>query len=68
MKVRGVMARKGDTPEYVRKMQHELFDVLSKAKSQKELWEIEPRPRRFARSTCRNLMILDMRKLATIKD
>jgi DNA polymerase, archaea type len=31
MKIRGVMARKGDTPEYVRRMQQELFDVLAKA-------------------------------------
>jgi DNA polymerase I len=42
MKVRGVMARKGDTPEYVRRMQTELFEVLAPAKSCKELREIEP--------------------------
>jgi len=41
MKIRGVMARKSDTPEYVRKMQQEIFDVLSKAKSRKGLQEIE---------------------------
>jgi DNA polymerase I len=28
MKIRGVMARKGDTPEYVNKMQQEVFEVL----------------------------------------
>jgi len=32
MKVRGVMARKGDTPEYVRQMQEALFEVLSRAR------------------------------------
>src|SRR5512137_1291694 len=42
MKIRGVMARKGDTPEYIRKMQQELFDVLSKAKSRRDLREVEP--------------------------
>jgi DNA polymerase I len=42
IKIRGVMVRKGDTPEYVRKMQEELFRVLSKAKSRKELREVGP--------------------------
>jgi hypothetical protein len=32
MKIRGVMARKGDTPEYVLQMQQELFEVLAEAK------------------------------------
>lgn len=41
MKIRGVMARKGDTPEYVRRMQQDLFEVLSKAKNRKELREVE---------------------------
>jgi DNA polymerase, archaea type len=42
MKIRGVMARKGDTPEYVRWMQQDLFDVLAKARSLGELRMIEP--------------------------
>ena len=33
IKIRGVMARKGDTPEYVNKMQQEVFEVLAEAKS-----------------------------------
>jgi len=33
MKIRGVMARKGETPEYVLRMQQELFEVLAKAKT-----------------------------------
>ena len=32
MKIRGVAARKGDTPEYVNKMQQEVFDVLAEGK------------------------------------
>jgi DNA polymerase elongation subunit (family B) len=32
MKIRGVMARKGDTPEYVHRMQQELFEVLAEVK------------------------------------
>src|SRR5512136_318027 len=42
MKIRGVMARKGDTPEYARRMQQDLFEVLSMAKRQKELREVVP--------------------------
>ena len=33
MKIRGVMARKGDTPEYVNKMQQEVFEILADARS-----------------------------------
>jgi hypothetical protein len=36
------MARKGDTPEYVRRMQKELFEVLAEARSREELMRIEP--------------------------
>jgi len=43
MKIRGVMARKG--PEYVNKMQHEVFEVLAQARSLEDLKRIEPKPR-----------------------
>jgi len=33
MKIRGVMARKGDTPEYVNRMQQEVFQVLAEPRS-----------------------------------
>jgi DNA polymerase, archaea type len=36
------VARKGDTPEYVLRMQQDLFDVLTKARSLDELRKIEP--------------------------
>jgi DNA polymerase elongation subunit (family B) len=45
MKIRGVMARKGDTPEYVNKMQREVFQVLAEAKTLEELPKIEPKAR-----------------------
>ena len=32
MKIRGVMARKGDTPEYVNKMQQEVLEVNGRSK------------------------------------
>jgi DNA polymerase elongation subunit (family B) len=42
MKIRGMMARKGDTPEHMRRMQQYLFDVLAKARNLNELRIIEP--------------------------
>jgi DNA polymerase I len=42
VKVRGVMARRGDTPEYVRRMQQELFDALGRAECLEALGRIEP--------------------------
>jgi hypothetical protein len=33
MKIRGVMGRKGDTPDYARRMQQDLFDFLAMARS-----------------------------------
>jgi DNA polymerase I len=49
MKIRGVMARKGDTPEYVNKMQQEVFEVLAGAKSLEDLRRIEPKARKVYR-------------------
>ena len=41
MKLRGVMARRRDTPEFIRKAQMEMFDLLRKARTLKELNELE---------------------------
>jgi len=64
MKIRGVMARKGDTPEYVRKMQQELFEVLSKAKSRKELREVEQEAQEVREKYMLGLDDVDIRDLA----
>jgi len=45
MKIRGVMARKGDTPEYVRRMQQEVFEILAQARNREELSTIAPKAR-----------------------
>lgn len=50
MKIRGMMARKGDLPEYVNKMQQEVFEVLAEARSLEDLKRIEPRAREVYRS------------------
>jgi DNA polymerase I len=64
MKIRGVMARKGDTPEYVRKMQQELFEVLAKARSRKELREVEPEAKEVRAKYMLGLEDADARDLA----
>lgn len=42
LKVRGVAARKRDTPEYVRRMQMEVFEKMGEARSIEELNQIKP--------------------------
>ena len=49
MKIIGVMARKGDTPGYVNKMQQEVFEVLAEARSLEDLKRIEPKARQVYR-------------------
>jgi len=63
MKIRGVMARKGDTPEYVRRMQEELFEVLSEARSLEELRWIEPKAQAVRRRYVVELGQVDVREL-----
>jgi DNA polymerase I len=64
MKIRGVMARKGDTTEYVLKMQQELFEVLGEARSREELRRIEHRARCVARRYMEELGEADVLELA----
>jgi DNA polymerase I len=64
MKVRGVAARRGDTPEYVRKMQQELFDCLAQARSREELCRVEPGARAIYRRYQDGLESADVRELA----
>jgi len=64
MKIRGVMARKGDTPEYVNKMQQEVFEVLAVAGSLKDLRRIEPKAREVYKSYMDELDAVDVKELA----
>lgn len=64
MKVRGVMARKGDTPEYVKRMQQELFDCLAEARSREEFRRIEPNAQGIYRRYRDGLVDVDVRELA----
>jgi DNA polymerase I len=64
MKIRGVMARKGDTPKYVRRMQEELFEILAEAKSLDELGRIEPKAQKVRRRYMDELGQADVTELA----
>jgi DNA polymerase I len=64
MKIRGVMARKGDTPEYVKRMQQELFDCLAEARSRDELHRIEPKAQGIYWRYRDGLIDVDIRDLA----
>jgi len=48
MKIRGVVARKGDTHEYVRCMKEELFEVLAEAKADMSCIGLSPGPRAWS--------------------
>jgi DNA polymerase I len=64
MKIRGVMARKGDTPEYVSRMQQELFDVMAKARRMDELRMIEPMAQEVRAKYMDGLRNVDVKDLA----
>jgi len=64
MKIRGVMARKGDTPEYVNKMQQEVFEVLAEARSLEDLRRIEPKARQVYRRYLDELGDADVKEMA----
>ncbi len=66
MKIRGVMARKGDTPEYVRKMQQELFEIMAGTRNREELRRVQPQAREVRRRYVEELAgaDVDIRELA----
>ena len=66
MKIRGVAARKGDTPEYVQKMQMELFAVLAGARSREELSMVKLKAREVRAKYMQELedAEIDVRELA----
>ena len=64
MKIWGVMARKGDTPQYVNRMQQEVFEVLGEARSLEDLRRIEPKARKIYRRYLDELGSADVRELA----
>jgi DNA polymerase I len=55
LKVRGVAARRRDTPEYVRRMQMEVFEKMGEARSIEELRRIKPQALEIAKRYHREL-------------
>jgi len=64
MKIRGVAARKGETPQYVNAIQKEVFEVLAEARSLKDLRRIEPKARQVYRRYMDELDAVDVKELA----
>jgi DNA polymerase, archaea type len=64
MKIRGVMARKGNTPGYVRRMQQELFEVLTHARGKAELHIVEPLAQAIRDRYMQELVGADVKDLA----
>ncbi|MDD1703068.1 MAG: type B DNA-directed DNA polymerase, partial [Methanoregula sp.] len=64
MKVRGIAARRHDTPEYVREMQRRMFDVMARAGTIAELETVREEVAEIFRETIRNLPAADPQKMA----
>jgi hypothetical protein len=58
------MANKGDTLEYVRRMQQELFEVLAQARSKEELRIVEPEAQKVRDRYMQELVGADVKDLA----
>lgn len=63
LKVRGVAARRRDTPEYVRRMQMEVFEKMGEARGVEELRRIKPQVLEIVKSYHRGLDKADPSKM-----
>src|SRR5208283_4040565 len=63
IKVRGIAARRHDTPEYVREMQRRMLDVMSRAKNIVELETAQEEVAGIFRETANNLPSADPRQM-----
>jgi DNA polymerase I len=59
-----VIACKGDTPEYVRRMQQELFEFLAQARGKAELRIVEPKAQKVRDRYMQELVGADVKDLA----
>ena len=63
VKIRGVMARRGDTPEYVRRMQQEIFELLAGTSSREEILRAEPQARQIHEKYLDGLKNADVKEM-----
>jgi DNA polymerase I len=64
MKIRGVAARRTDTPEYIKRMQQELFEIMAQARCLEDLHRLEPEAREVQRRYLEGLEDADVLELA----
>lgn len=64
MKVRGIAARRHDTPDYIRSMQQEMLELMRTAKNTGELGRIRDRVRGIYQKALQDLPLADPRSLA----
>ncbi len=67
MKLRGVMARRRDTPDYIRRMQLEAFEILSMAESVEDIIRLAPKVGEAYERCVRGLRHADPRDLVIRK-
>lgn len=67
MKLRGVMARRRDTPDYIRRMQLEAFEILSMAESVEDIIRLAPKVGEAYERYVRGLRHADPRDLVIRK-
>ncbi|RLI77952.1 DNA polymerase I [Archaeoglobales archaeon] len=67
MKLRGIAARRRDTPSYIRKMQLEIFDILSKAKNRDEIARLKDKIEGIYLKYKENLRYTDLEELVIRK-
>lgn len=63
VKLRGILARRGDTPEYIRRMQEELLEAMGQAKSCEELSLLRKRAREIKNRYAAGLINSDPKDL-----
>jgi len=63
IKVRGIAARRHDTPEYVREMQRRMLEVMARAKTIAELEATREEVAGIFRETVNNLPVADSRQM-----
>lgn len=64
MKIRGIAARRGDTPAWLRKVQAGMLDLMRTASSRRELHAISGRVRGLYRAAADELRTVDPQKMA----
>ena len=63
VKIRGVMARRRDTPQYISKMQQELFELLAGTSSREEIWRAKPQAQQIRKKYLEGLQDANVREM-----